>query len=302
MGTPPRGAPSRSQVVSLEALFAVPANLPTVPKVVQQLIQSFSRDDASVDEIAATLAADPVLSAKTLRLANSAYFHVSRSISTVDDALRMLGFVMVRNLVVGCGMTGSFKAVPGMELPPFWRYSLNTASAARWLAQVSGHNADLAFTVGLMHGLGQLLMHVAAPAAVKPLDKACHPLAGERAALELAQLGYHHGQVSAEMALRWKFPAAIAAPLAQAPLAAGGGPAEPMAALVHIAAWRARLQALPLDPQAAAATWPAPAAAALELPLVWLPDQQTLCGDHPALTPPMPALEELSRGLDAMLH
>jgi c-di-GMP-related signal transduction protein len=110
--------------VSLEALFAVPANLPTIPKVVQQLIQSFSRDDVSVDDIASKLAADPVLSAKTLRLANSAYFHASRSISTVDDALRMLGFVMVRNLVVGCGMTGAFKAVQGMDLPQFWRYSL----------------------------------------------------------------------------------------------------------------------------------------------------------------------------------
>lgn len=288
--------------MSLEALFAVPANLPTVPKVVQQLIQSFSRDDVSVDEIASTLAADPVLSAKTLRLANSAYFHVSRSISTVDDALRMLGFVMVRNLVVGCGMTGSFKAVPGMDLPQFWRCSLNTASTARWLAQASDHNADLAFTLGLMHGLGQLLMHVAAPAAVKPLDQACHPLASERAALERAELGYHHGQVSAEMALRWKFPAAVVAPLAQAPLPADGGPIDPLAALVHIAAWRARLQALPLDPQAAAASWPAPVAVALGLPVVWLAEQATLGGDHPALTPPMPALEELSRGLDAMLH
>ncbi len=288
--------------MSLEALFAVPANLPTVPKVVQQLIHSFGRDDVSVDEIADTLASDPVLSAKTLRLANSAYFHVSRSISTVDDALRMLGFVMVRNLVVGCGMTGAFKAVQGMDLPQFWRYSLNTACSARWLAQASGNNADLAFTVGLMHGLGQLMMHVAVPAAMKPLDKACHPLAGERAAQEQAALGYHFGTVSAEMARRWKFPAEVADPLAMAPLPPPGKPLDPLAAQIHIAAWRARQDALRLSPQMAASTWPASAADALGLPLRWLPDDATLGGDHPALTPPMPALEELSRGLDAMLH
>lgn len=288
--------------MSIEALFAVPANLPTVPKVVQQLIQSFSRDDVSVDEIVSTLAADPVLSAKTLRLANSAYFHASRSISTVDDALRMLGFVMVRNLVVGCGMTGAFKAVPGVDLPQFWRYSLNTACTARWLAQAGSHNADLAFTVGLMHGLGQLMMHVAAPAAMKPLDRTCHPLATERAALEQAELGYHFGEVSAEMARRWKFPAEVADPLALAALPQTGQAFEPLAALIHIAAWRARVQALHLDPEAALPSWPARAAAALDLPLAWLPDQATLGGDHPALMPPMPPLEELSRGLDSMLH
>ena len=81
--------------MSLDALFAIPAALPTVPKVVQQLIQSFGRDDVSVDEIASKLAADPVLSAKTLRLANSAYFHVSRQISTVDDALRSTALLLM---------------------------------------------------------------------------------------------------------------------------------------------------------------------------------------------------------------
>ncbi len=220
----------------------------------------------------------------------------------MDDALRMLGFVMVRNLVVGCGMTGAFKAVPGMDLPQFWRHSLNTACAARWLAQAGGHNADLAFTVGLMHGLGQLLMHVAAPKALKDLDKACHPLAAERAALEQAQLGYHYGTVSAEMARRWKFPAEVATPLAQAPLPVPAAPVEPLVAIIHLAAWRARVEALQLDAEAIARSWPARMADSLGLPLAWLSEAQTLGGDHPALTPPMPPLEELSQGLDAMLH
>jgi hypothetical protein len=198
-----------------------------------------------VDDIASKLAADPVLSAKTLRLANSAYFHVSsRSISTVDDALRMLGFVMVRNLVVGCGMTGAFKAVPGMDLPQFWRYSLNTACAARWLAQASGHNADLAFTVGLMHGLGQLMMHVAAPAAMKPLDKACNPLAGERAALEQARTGLppRHRERRNGPALE------VPGRSGQPPWTRHRCPSRRPARwtrwrrLIHLAAWRARVR------------------------------------------------------------
>ncbi len=113
--------------MSITTPFAVPANLPTIPEVVQQPIHSFSRDEAEVGDIASKLATVPVLSAKTPGLANSACFHASLSISTVDDARRMLGLVMVRNLVIGCGMTVAFTAVPGMDMPQFWRCSLHEA-------------------------------------------------------------------------------------------------------------------------------------------------------------------------------
>jgi len=288
--------------LSIETLCASPVALPAVPKVVQQLILSFSRDDVSVAEIAGQLDADPVLSAKTLRLANSAYFHASRRIASTDDALKMLGFAMVRNLVVGCGMTGAFNAVPGVDLPAFWRYSLHTACAARWLAQATGNNADLAFTVGLVHGLGQLVMHIVLPDAMRPLDAECHVLATGRAALEQIELGYDHGAVSAELAERWKFPAEISTALRAVPAPLRSEPVDAMAALVHIAAWRARIEVLGLDADQAAACCPTAVGRAIGLPIVWLAELGTPGSDHPAVMPPMPQLAELTNGLEVMLE
>jgi HD-like signal output (HDOD) protein len=122
----------------------------------------------SAHEIAQQIAADPALTAKVLRLANSAFFHASRTIGTVDDALRMLGFIMVRNLVLGNGMVAAFKSSRGMDLQQFWRHTLYTAVAARWLAMHAGingeDNGDAVFTVGMMHGIGQLQLHAVAPA------------------------------------------------------------------------------------------------------------------------------------------
>jgi HD-like signal output (HDOD) protein len=109
--------------------------LPSIPKVVQEVIESFNNDSVSIEEIAKKLAADQVLSAKILRLANSSYYHVSRTIGTVDDAVLMLGFMTVRTLVVSTGMAGSFKKLPGVDLKLFWRYSLDTAIVAKWLAK-----------------------------------------------------------------------------------------------------------------------------------------------------------------------
>jgi HD-like signal output (HDOD) protein len=120
--------------MKLDALFQNPTALPTAPKVVEELISSFDKASVSTEEIAKKLSTDPVLSAKLLRLANSAYYHVSRSIGTVEDAVLMLGFVTVRTLVISSGLVSGFKTVPGLDLKQFWRYSLHTAVSAKWIA------------------------------------------------------------------------------------------------------------------------------------------------------------------------
>src|SRR5690606_3321977 len=150
--------------------------------------------------ISKKIAADPVLSARLLRLANSAYYHVSRTVGSVDDAVMMLGFVTVRTLVISSGLTGSFKSMPGVDLSKFWRYSLQTGVVSRWIARTQGHNAELAFTVGLMHGIGQLVMHAGMPEQMLQLDRQVDLLDAGRFEAEQAALGYHFGVVSAELA------------------------------------------------------------------------------------------------------
>ena len=162
---------TRRFYMNFDTLFQQQNALPTIPKVVQELIDSFNNDDVSIDEIARKLAADQVLSAKLLRLANSSYYHSSRSVGTVDDAVLMLGFMTVRTLVVSSGLTGSFKAMPGVDLKQFWRYSMHTAVIAKWIAKQVHGNSDFAFTVGLMHAIGQLLMHAAMPEQMLQIDK-----------------------------------------------------------------------------------------------------------------------------------
>jgi HD-like signal output (HDOD) protein len=288
--------------MELKSLLDQPNKLPTIPKVAQQVIESFSNEDVSIDEIAGQLTADPALSAKLLRLANSAYFHVSRSIGTVDDAIRMLGFVMVRNLVVGNGMVAAFRNTPGMDLKQFWRYNLYTACASRWLAETAGTNADQAFTVGLMHGIGQLQMHAGMPAAMAPLDKKMHVLAADRADLEKQALGFHHGDVAAELAKIWNFPAPIILALRNmaAPLAADEF--TEAAACVHLGAWRARAEVLAMTDDALAASYPAEVGKRLGLAPAWVPALAAQFSSALAPnTPIMPPLSELAEGLDAML-
>ncbi|CDG84735.1 HDOD domain-containing protein [Janthinobacterium agaricidamnosum] len=274
--------------MKLEALFQHSQALPAAPKVVAELINSFNDAGVSTEEIAAKVAADPVLSAKLLRLANSAYYHVSRSIGTVDDAVLMLGFVTVRTLVISSGLVSGFKSVPGLDLKQFWRYSLHTAVSAKWIAREAGENTDLAFTIGMMHAIGQLVIHAAMPEQAMQLDKIAGPLDSRRLDAEQVSLGYCFADVGAELASRWKFPAPFGAAIAAFPAPLAAAPLNRMAAVVHLAAWRARIDESQLTSDEASACYPTEVAAALGL-------------KRGVLTDNMPSPDELSAGLEELV-
>lgn len=228
--------------MNFDALFQQQTALPTIPKVVQEVIDSFNDDNVSIDDISRKLAADQVLSAKILRLANSSYYHSSRSVGTVDDAVLMLGFMTVRTLVISSGLTGGFKAMPGVDLKQFWRYSMHTAVIAKCLAKKINGNSDFAFTVGLMHAIGQLVMHAAMPEQTLQIDKIAGLLDARRLDVERTSFGYDFSDVGAELAKRWRFPDNFSAVIKGFPQPLAAQTFEPMAGIVHVAVWRSRVE------------------------------------------------------------
>jgi HD-like signal output (HDOD) protein len=274
--------------MQLEALFKQPQALPAVPKIVHELIDSFNNEDVSIDEIAKKLAADPVLSARLLRLANSAYYHVSRSVGNVNDAISMLGFVTVRTLVISSGLTGGYKSMPGMDLSQFWRYSLHSAAVSGWLAKKVGVNVDMAFTVGLMHAIGQLVMHAGMPEQMLHLDKLASPMDSRRIDMERTSFGYSFANVGAELARQWRFPVTFGEAIAHFPDPVGHAPFDPVAGVIHVAAWRARAEHNKLNADELAATVPTEVCLKLGIK----PDD--LIND-------MPPMAELAEGLEAMV-
>ena len=274
--------------MQLEELFQQPQALPAVPKIVQELIDSFNDEDVSIESIARKLAADPVLSARLLRLANSAYYHVSRTIGTVPESIAMLGFVTVRTLVISSGLTGGYKSMPGLDLSQFWRYSMHTAAISGWLAQQARVNRDQAFTVGLMHAIGELVMHAGMPAAMQQLDQQSSPFDDGRLALEESTFGYHFATVGSELARQWRFPLSFVNAICHFPAPLTQAKFDPVAGVLHLAAWRARAELHKLDAQAMAAQVPAEVCASLGF-------------STDVLLHEMPPIAELCDGLEALI-
>jgi HD-like signal output (HDOD) protein len=285
--------------MDLKTLIDQPGKLPTIPKIVQKLIASFNSEDISSSEIAHQIESDPALSAKLLRLANSAYFHVSRTVGTVDEALRMLGFVMVRNLVISSGMVAAFRNTPGINLPRFWRYTLYTACTARWLAARAEENGDMVFTLSMMHGIGQLQMHLCMPPdLLAPIEAQAGVLDPRRAEVESASLGFHYGQVSSELARIWNFPDALIAALAHVPDPLAATEFSAPTGLVHLGCWRARTAVLDWNADQARAAYPAVVADRLAL----APDWTDLLAPEGDPAHWMPPFEALTQGLDSLFE
>ena len=81
--------------------------LPTIPRVVQQLIAALQDPDVDARKISESLSQDPVLSAKVLRLANSSFFGGQRSMASIDAAVALIGIQALNRLIVACGVSSS---------------------------------------------------------------------------------------------------------------------------------------------------------------------------------------------------
>lgn len=242
--------------MQLEALLNYPRALPTMPRSVSDLLVEMNREEPSPKRVSELIARDPALTTRVLRLSNSAFFRVSRKIGSVDEAVSLLGLTHVRSLVMAAALGASFKNIPGIDLKQFWRYSLRVADISRSLAGVLRQNEGNAFTAGLIHCIGELVMHIAMPDEMMPLDMSTSPFDIQRAAAEQSAFGFTFAEVSAGMVDKWQFPPEMVAALRNQVAPFEGEAYDPLGGVLHLAGWRARAEEAQLDSNGLTATFP----------------------------------------------
>ena len=225
---------SHSIPAAAERFFANHSALPTMPEVASRLMKSFDDPILSMARLAELIAKDPILSAKVLRLANSARYSPSHSIGTLQDAANALGMDLLRNLSMAAAISGSFPTIPGLDRKAFWRHAVSTAAYARMLAKLVRLDADEVYLAGLMLRTGQLLMAMTEAAAVADVEAhAQEP--GSRYSLEQSRFGCTHADVTASLAAHWHFPAEMVQAFADANDPMRVRPFSLMAAVLHLA-------------------------------------------------------------------
>lgn len=191
-------------------------DLPNIPKVIQELIESFNHDDMDSSELAKKISHDQILSLKILRMANSTFYGHSRKISDINDAVITLGFNTLRNLVLTTGVTGAFRSTKVFDIKVYWRKSFKTAALAKELAyehkkSSSTHcniEPETAFTCGMLHNVGAILLHLHAPKIIQQIEEET-PSEVMRINAQVQSMGISYPQIGAELCRRWRLPETI---------------------------------------------------------------------------------------------
>lgn len=211
-------------------------DLPSLSAVVVELLSSMEQDDIDAHVLGAKIAMDQSLTAKTLRLANSSFYGMSSKVTSIHQAIAVLGVHSIRTLVTACAVTDSFPAGASTDFnfKGFWRHSVGTAVCAKLLAPHLKLNPEAAFTAGLLHDIGTLVLATRLP------QQYAQMLAYRRehdcyiAEAEQAVFGTDHAAVGSALAAHWRFPEAMQHAVAEHHSCDAGQPPS-LALLVHVA-------------------------------------------------------------------
>lgn len=201
--------------------------MPAFPKSVHQVLKLAGDINCSQKDLVEVIKKDPVFTLKILRLVNSAYFGLSREITSINHASVYLGLNTLKNVALGLAAVGAIpkSASKRLDMGGFWLHSLAVATCTRMLGRKLGVTRDDAadyFAAGLLHDIGKVVFALYMPDEFKAAsDKAAEPGAALYQC-ELDTIGATHADIGAMLADKWNLPVDLHDAIAQHHSTKGG--------------------------------------------------------------------------------
>ncbi len=192
----------------LLALVGKQQRLPSLPSTYSRLMQVLADERAGARDVAAVIEGDVAMCAKVLQLVNSAYFGARQSVSSIEGAVAYLGFQLIKHLTLFSEVFvwDQQRPVAGFSLAALQQHSLAVATLARSFLCGDRAQADDAFTAGMLHDVGLLVLAMAVP---ESLERAIGQARGEIQPLHLVErdlFGIGHAEVGAYLLGLWGLP------------------------------------------------------------------------------------------------
>jgi len=197
----------------LEELLKNINRLPTLNTVAIQVLQLCSNVDTSIPQLVKVISSDQSLTSQVLRIANSSYFNYPREIYSLERAIVILGFNLLRDIAASIAIYSFYKGLKGnnsLNLKELWHHSLKTAFVAKGLAEkYDVDNAELYYITGLLHDIGKLVLHITIEDDFYFLYEKSRQEGLRLDIVERRFLGFHHGEVGGNLMEKWKLPSTI---------------------------------------------------------------------------------------------
>jgi putative nucleotidyltransferase with HDIG domain len=180
--------------------------LPPLRAIVLEVLRSMEHPHANMAKLAAGISRDAVLSASTLRIVNSSFYGLPHKVESVQQAVMILGNSNLRGIIVAAALVTDY-ALPQdgpLEVRRFWLHNFSCAVWARMLSREAPLLADLAFTAGLLHDLGKLVLALNYAELYAGIDRRAQAEGLALDVVERETLGFDHAAIGAELLAHWR--------------------------------------------------------------------------------------------------
>jgi putative nucleotidyltransferase with HDIG domain len=199
---------------AVQKLLSLVHKLPAVPRLHAQVTEQLRLPDASIRTVALLISQDPVMSAKILQVANSAFFGRAQEVNDAADAVMVLGTERVRSLILLAGVFSQYGDARSACFSPetIWDHSLQVAMFARAIAFAETKDArmaETAFTAGLLHDIGKLILAANVPEMYGAVQRVQASKKVSQQEAEQIMLGTTHAELGACLLGTWGLPLQI---------------------------------------------------------------------------------------------
>lgn len=221
-----------------ELVGALPVTLGSYAPIVRDIEAAVQSPQCSLATVASAIEKDPDLTARLLRLANSGFYGFPSRLTTVSEALSLIGIQQVHDLITSSSIIDRFAGVGAdhVDMHHFWRHSLACGVGARGVA-ITRHmrNPDKFFVAGLLHDVGRLALLSQAPDLNRVVFERYLQGGKLLREAERAVLGYDHAEIGGALLRRWQFPPHLIEAVTYHHRPLGGAGSREEAAVVHLA-------------------------------------------------------------------
>ena len=195
-----------------QSLIGPDLELVSLPEIFYQIEAVINNPRSSAFQIAEVISKDPGLSAKLLRIVNSAFYGFPKQVDTISRAVALVGSDQLHLLTLGTSVIALFRDIPStlMNMGWFWKHSLACGIAARLIASYKNFlNIEQLFISGLLHDLGKLIIFKNHPREASAALSQARKSESFHYLMEQAFFGFDHLQVGLALADKWKLPLSL---------------------------------------------------------------------------------------------
>ena len=199
---------------TLKAMVARLRSIPSLPILYDEITRALASASTSLEQLEVIIKKDVGMAAKILQLANSAFIGARSEVSSLRQAVSLIGTDAIRTLVLSVHIFSQFERSSSVRsyLPALWEHSVEAAALARKIASAEdqpGSVKEQSFTATLLHDIGRAILLSELPSDYIPILKGAATDPGSVLSLELEKFGCTHAQVGAYLMSIWGLPAAL---------------------------------------------------------------------------------------------